>query len=204
MQFFELFLTLDLVQTFDLKFTDPVKFVLLRIGDQPTSSLNPCGRVLTWSGPPGSGFCGGGSASLSLSASVIEISQHTFTRVRRYKKKTLYSRTLLWNWRNAFRHIVSVDHPKQLYEIGKIFRSCLIEWRNGNSKRLSNILKATQPMGFARLNSATASHLNHQSSERACREVRAGVDVHRGWHSSLKDECYKQRWRGLTMFGDGQ
>lgn len=40
-QFFELFLTLDLVQASDLSFTDPVKLVFLSVGDQPTS-LNPC------------------------------------------------------------------------------------------------------------------------------------------------------------------
>lgn len=40
-QFSELFLTFELVQSSDLNFPRPVKFIIFGIGEQPTSSLNP-------------------------------------------------------------------------------------------------------------------------------------------------------------------
>lgn len=58
-QFSELFLTIELVQSFDFTFPGPVKFIIFGIGEQPTSSLGPWIPVPTYGALPGAGPCGG-------------------------------------------------------------------------------------------------------------------------------------------------
>ena len=92
-QFFELFFSLDLLKASALNFLVPVIFVILGLGDQPTSPLIFAPSAdLGWSSRLWGSEEGVQLALLGHILDVNVMTRYSFARVRRYKSKQKYCR----------------------------------------------------------------------------------------------------------------